>query len=61
MKEEALATLEAGKVVTGIIRRLTDFGAFVDLGGIEGLLHVSEIAWAHINKPSDVLTVNSEI
>ncbi len=61
MKEEALATLEAGKVVTGVIRRLTDFGAFVDLGGIEGLLHVSEIAWAHINKPSDVLTVGSEI
>ncbi len=61
MKEEALTTLEAGKVVTGIIRRLTDFGAFVDLGGIEGLLHVSEIAWAHINKPSDVLTVGSEI
>lgn len=61
MKEEALATLEAGKVVTGIIRRLTDFGAFVDLGGIEGLLHVSEIAWAHINKPSDVLTVGAEI
>ena len=61
MKEEALATLEAGQVVTGVIRRLTDFGAFVDLGGIEGLLHVSEIAWAHINKPSDVLTVGSEI
>lgn len=61
MKEEALATLEAGKVVTGVIRRLTDFGAFVDLGGIEGLLHVSEIAWAHINKPSDVLTVGTEI
>jgi small subunit ribosomal protein S1 len=61
MKEEALATLEAGKVVTGVIRRLTDFGAFVDLGGIEGLLHVSEIAWAHINKPSDVLTVGTEV
>ncbi len=61
MKEEALATLEAGKVVTGVIRRLTDFGAFVDLGGIEGLLHVSEIAWAHINKPSDVLTVDTEV
>ncbi|MBI9031845.1 S1 RNA-binding domain-containing protein [bacterium] len=61
MKEEALENLEAGKVVTGVIRRLTDFGAFVDLGGIEGLLHVSEIAWAHINKPSDVLTVGTEI
>lgn len=61
MKKEALATLEAGTTVNGIIRRLTDFGAFVDLGGIEGLLHVSEIAWAHINKPSDVLNVGDEI
>lgn len=61
LKEEALKNLEVGMVTQGIVRRLTDFGAFIDLGGIEGLLHVSEIAWSHINKPSDVLNVNDEV
>ncbi len=61
LRKEALANLEPNKVVKGVVRRLTDFGAFVDLGGVEGLLHVSEIAWAHIAKPSDALNVNEEI
>lgn len=60
-REEALANLEPETVVKGIVRRLTDFGGFIDLGGIEGLLHVSEISWSHIAKPSDALKVGEEI
>ncbi|OJF16990.1 MAG: 30S ribosomal protein S1, partial [Bacillaceae bacterium G1] len=54
-KQEVLERLKPGDVVEGQVQRLTDFGAFVDLGGIDGLVHVSEIAWHHVDKPSDVL------
>ncbi len=54
-KEEALSKLHEGDVVEGKVARLTDFGAFIDLGGIDGLVHVSEIAHYHVNKPQDVL------
>lgn len=60
-KEELLARLHEGDVVQGKVARLTDFGAFVDLGGIDGLVHVSEIAHYHIDKPSDVLNVGDEV
>lgn len=53
--------LEAGQKYTGTVRSLTSFGAFVDIGGADGLVHVSEISWKHINAPSDVLTVGDEI
>lgn len=56
-KKEILETLKDGDVVEGKVARLTDFGAFVDLGGIDGLVHVSEIAHQHVAKPSDVLSV----
>lgn len=56
-KKEILETLKDGDVVEGKVARLTDFGAFVDLGGIDGLVHVSEIAHQHVAKPSDALTV----
>ncbi len=59
--EAAWAKLEVGATVKGIVRRLTDFGAFVDLGGVDGLVHIGDIAWYHINKPGDVLKVNDEI
>lgn len=60
-REEALSNLEEGSVVTGTVVRLTDFGAFVDLGGIDGLVHISEIAHEHIAHPEDKLTVGEVI
>ncbi len=55
------SALAAGEVVSGKVRSLTSYGAFVDLGGIDGLLHVSDIAWSRVEKPEDVLTVGQEI
>jgi len=64
-KQEVFERLKPGDIVEGKVQRLTDFGAFVDLGGVDGLVHVSEIAWHHVDKPSDVLkegdTVNVKI
>ncbi len=60
-RAEALAELEEGSTVTGTVVRLTDFGAFVDLGGIDGLVHISEIAHEHIAHPEDKLSVGEEI
>jgi small subunit ribosomal protein S1 len=60
-RQELVQTLAEGQVRKGIVRRLTEFGAFVDIGGIEGLLHVSDIRWGRVGKPSDVLKVGDEI
>lgn len=60
-REELFANLVAGDVVEGTVARMTDFGAFVDLGGVDGLVHVSEISYEHVNKPSDVLKVGQKI
>jgi predicted RNA-binding protein with RPS1 domain len=60
-RRHAIARLEEGQERTGIVRRLTDIGAFVDVGGIDGLLHVSEISWKRIDKPSDVLNVGDKV
>lgn len=60
-REEALENLTEGSVVTGEVVRLTDFGAFVDLGGIDGLVHISEIAHEHVEHPEDQLEVGQEI
>jgi len=60
-REQLLASLQEGDVVKGIVRRLTDFGAFVDLGGIDGLLHISDMAFSRINHPSEVVKVNDEV
>ncbi len=60
-RAETLASLKEGQVRDGIVRRVTDYGAFVDLGGIDGLLHVSEMSWARINHPSDVVKVGDKI
>lgn len=54
-KKELLNKLEAGQTVKGKVSRLTNFGAFVDIGGIDGLIHISELAWTRVNKPSDIL------
>ncbi len=60
-KKETLEKLEKGQIITGRITKLVDFGAFVDLGGIEGLLHISEMSWGRIGHPSDVLEEGAEI
>src|SRR5699024_8961803 len=60
-KEELLKTLEAGQVIEGVVRRLTNFGAFVDVGGIDGLVHISELAHEHVEKASDVVSENDTI
>jgi len=60
-KEELLNSIHDGDVVEGTVARLTDFGAFVDLGGIDGLVHVSEISHSHVAKPSDALKVGDKV
>ncbi len=60
-KKEILADLYEGQVIKGQVARLTDFGAFIDLGGIDGLVHVSEISHSHVAKPADVLSVGDEV
>ena len=59
--DEFWATLEEGKTFTGKIKSLTKFGAFVDLGGIDGMVHVTELSWNHIKQPSDVVSVGDTI
>ncbi|MEX1030554.1 MAG: 30S ribosomal protein S1 [Paenibacillaceae bacterium] len=54
-KQQLLSEIKIGQLMEGSIQRLTTFGAFVDLGGIDGLVHVSEISWSHVEKPSDVV------
>jgi 4-hydroxy-3-methylbut-2-enyl diphosphate reductase len=60
-KEETLENLEEGETVKGKVTKLVDFGAFIDLGGIEGLLHISEMSWGRIDSPSEVLTEGEEV
>ena len=61
VKEQRYTQLREGDVVTGTVRNLADYGAFVDIGGIDGLLHVSDISWSRVNSPSDVLSAGQEI
>ncbi|MCD4819735.1 MAG: S1 RNA-binding domain-containing protein [Candidatus Cloacimonetes bacterium] len=60
-KQKLMEGLKIDSVVKGRVSRLTNFGAFVDLGGIDGLLHISEMSWAHIDSPSDVISIDDEI
>jgi small subunit ribosomal protein S1 len=60
-REKLLAGLEEGQVVKGIVKNLTDYGAFVDLGGIDGLLHITDISWSRINHPSEALNIGEEL
>lgn len=61
LREKTWSTIEEGQVIKGIVRRLTDFGAFVDIGGVDGLIHISDLAWQRIDHPSDVVDVDEEI
>ena len=60
-REKLLATLQEGAIVKGIVKNITDYGAFVDLGGIDGLLHITDLAWRRVKHPSEVLTVGDEV
>lgn len=60
-KKETLATLKEGQIRPGIVRRITDYGAFIDLGGVDGLLHISEMSWTRINHPSEVVRVGQKL
>ena len=60
-KEETLSSLTEGQVVTGVIKNVTEYGAFVDLGGIDGLLHITDMSWGRINHPSEICKVGDKI
>jgi small subunit ribosomal protein S1 len=60
-REALMDTLKEGAVVKGIVKNITDYGAFVDLGGIDGLLHITDLAWRRVKHPSEVLTVGEEV
>ncbi len=61
MRETTLQTLAPGQIVDGVIKNLTDYGAFIDLGGIDGLLHVTDMSWGRVNHPSELFQVGDEI
>jgi small subunit ribosomal protein S1 len=60
-KRDTLETLEEGKILMGVVKNITEYGAFVDLGGIDGLLHITDMSWGRINHPNEVLNVGDEI
>jgi small subunit ribosomal protein S1 len=61
LRENTLQTLAPGQIVDGVIKNLTDYGAFIDLGGIDGLLHVTDMSWGRVNHPSELFQVGDEI
>jgi small subunit ribosomal protein S1 len=60
-RQELVQNLEEGQVIDGVVKNITDYGAFVDLGGIDGLLHVTDIAWRRVNHPTEVLTIGQHV
>lgn len=60
-REKLLDTLEEGQIIKGIVKNLTDYGAFINLGGLDGLLHITDLAWKRVKHPSEVLNVGDEI
>ena len=61
LRSETLKTLEEGQVAEGIVKNLTDYGAFIDLGGIDGLLHITDMSWGRVSHPSDILSVGDKV
>ena len=61
VRQKTLSVIEEGSVVKGTVKNLTDYGAFIDLGGIDGLLHITDLSWKRINHPNEVLKVGEEI
>src|SRR6185503_15653625 len=61
LKEETMKVLEEGIILEGVVKNITDYGAFVDLGGIDGLLHVTDMSWTRVGHPSDVVSVGDHV
>jgi small subunit ribosomal protein S1 len=61
VRDVTLAKLEEGQIVEGVVKNVTDYGAFVDLGGVDGLLHVSDLSWGRVGKPSDILKPGQQV
>ncbi|WP_305044351.1 30S ribosomal protein S1 [Geoalkalibacter sp.] len=61
LRGKTLANIEEGKIAEGVVKNLTDYGAFIDLGGIDGLLHITDMSWGRVNHPSDILNVGDRI
>ena len=60
-RDELLASLQEGQILDGVVKNITDYGAFVDLGGLDGLLHVTDISWRRVNNPNEVLSVGQTV
>ena len=60
-RNEIVANLAEGQVIDGVVKNITDYGAFVDLGGIDGLLHVTDVAWRRVNHPTEVLAIGQTV
>src|SRR5262245_16065879 len=61
MKEQTLEKLKEGQIVEGIVKNLTEYGAFIDLGGIDGLLHITDMSWGRVNHPSEMFQVGDQV
>ncbi len=61
LRKKTLENLEEGQIVEGVVKNITDYGAFIDLGGIDGLMHITDMSWARISHPSDVLTLGQKV
>ena len=61
LRQKTLENLQEGQIIEGVVKNITDYGAFIDLGGIDGLMHITDISWRRINHPSDVLTIGTKI
>ena len=60
-RDQLLSNLQEGSVIKGVVKNLTDYGAFVDLGGIDGLLHITDMAWKRVKHPTEIVNVGDEI
>jgi small subunit ribosomal protein S1 len=61
LRQDTLNRIEAGQIIDGIVKNITEYGAFIDLGGIDGLLHVTDMSWGRVNHPSEVLNIGEEL
>lgn len=61
LKKKTFDTLQIGTIIKGVVKNIADFGAFIDLGGVDGLLHITDMSWGRVNHPSDVLKIDQEI
>jgi small subunit ribosomal protein S1 len=61
LRDETLGQIQEGMVVKGIVKNITDYGAFIDLGGVDGLLHITDMSWGRVKHPSNILSLGDEI